>query len=194
MGKVDSYSPEAVADRLAIQDVLYRYCRGIDRRNSDWVRSAFHPDAHDSHGVYNGDIEGFIRFFEDRHRFIDMSMHHIGNMLIEFVSPDTALVESYCFVTQRYRADEGAKSMRSAIAGGNDTKVDKVVDMNMLVRYVDRITKRNGEWKIIDRCTVWDQTKLTEVDPNGPVLPGDWPLGRRDDTDPLWERRRGLGL
>ena len=34
-----------LADRLEIRDVVYRYCRGIDRREYDLVRSCYHHDA-----------------------------------------------------------------------------------------------------------------------------------------------------
>jgi hypothetical protein len=56
------YSPERIADRMEIQDRLYQFSRGVDRR--DWVLalSAYHDDAVDNHGIYNGDARGFIEF------------------------------------------------------------------------------------------------------------------------------------
>jgi hypothetical protein len=36
---------ELLAARLAIRDLLYRYARGVDRRDLDLVRSCFAPDA-----------------------------------------------------------------------------------------------------------------------------------------------------
>ena len=44
-------------DRHEIQECLFRYVRGVDRRNWDLVRSAYHPDAYDDHGNYKGNID-----------------------------------------------------------------------------------------------------------------------------------------
>ena len=38
-----------VADREAIRECLYRYCRGVDRLDADMVRSAYWPDVVDTH-------------------------------------------------------------------------------------------------------------------------------------------------
>ena len=47
-------------DRREIEDCLLRYVRGVDRKNWELVRAAYHPDAHDDHGNYQGGIDGFI--------------------------------------------------------------------------------------------------------------------------------------
>ena len=36
---------QRLADRMAIQDCLHRYARGIDRRHWDFLQSAFPPGA-----------------------------------------------------------------------------------------------------------------------------------------------------
>ena len=45
---------QALLDREAIRDCLYRYCRGIDRADEAALRSAYWPDATDCHGAWNG--------------------------------------------------------------------------------------------------------------------------------------------
>ena len=40
-------------DRNEIEEVVLRYCRGIDRRDFDLVRSCYHPDATDRHGSFD---------------------------------------------------------------------------------------------------------------------------------------------
>jgi hypothetical protein len=61
-------------DRLGIQDCLFRYVRGVDRRNWSLVRSAYHPDGYDDHGNYKGGIDGFIESLVRRHETVEQSM------------------------------------------------------------------------------------------------------------------------
>ena len=49
-------------DEEAIKKVHLRYCRGIDRRDWELLRSCYHPDALDDHGDYVGGVDGFIKF------------------------------------------------------------------------------------------------------------------------------------
>src|SRR5438477_5687004 len=110
---------DKLVSQFAIRDVLCRYCRGVDRRDWSLVRGAFHPDAYDDHGVYRGNVDGFIDFLAERHAFVTMSMHHIGNVLVEFSGPDRAMAETYCLAFQRYAP--GGESIRAAITGGKST-------------------------------------------------------------------------
>ena len=52
-------------DREQIRDVIYRYARGVDRRDYELVRSCYHPNATDDHGSYKGDVDGFITWLGD---------------------------------------------------------------------------------------------------------------------------------
>ncbi|MEY3566868.1 MAG: hypothetical protein RLZ19_882, partial [Actinomycetota bacterium] len=45
---------DEVVAREHIRDVVYRYARGVDRRDFDLVRSCYHPDATDDHGPFTG--------------------------------------------------------------------------------------------------------------------------------------------
>lgn len=58
---------QALFDREAIRECLYRYCRGIDRADEAALRSAYWEDATDCHGAWNGSAAGFIDRFERRH-------------------------------------------------------------------------------------------------------------------------------
>ena len=65
-------------DRFEIQQALLRYVRGVDRKNWDLMRSAYHPDAWDDHGNYKGPIARFIEITIVRHQTIEQSMHVLG--------------------------------------------------------------------------------------------------------------------
>ena len=45
---------EELIEERAILSVLKRYCRGIDRLDEELVRSCYHEDSTDDHGVYKG--------------------------------------------------------------------------------------------------------------------------------------------
>ena len=51
---------DVTESREAIRDCLYRYCRGIDRRDADILRTAYWPDANDTHLSFKCNIEEFI--------------------------------------------------------------------------------------------------------------------------------------
>src|SRR5262245_17777267 len=51
---VDAPAVRVLLDKQAIQEVLARYCRGVDRADLELLRSVYHPDAIDNHGTFNG--------------------------------------------------------------------------------------------------------------------------------------------
>jgi len=186
----DSYTPERMADRAQITDVLHRYCRAVDRLDYALLRDVYHPDAIDEHGIYVGGPEGFIEWVRERHKGISFSMHLVSNILIEFAGPDTAIVETYYVVLQHYPAEKGA----AATAPGVTSKAGVAMNMTGHGRYADKFTRRNGLWKIQHRSCIADALQITEsTTPPPPTAPATiW--GKHDTTDCLYEVRRAAGL
>jgi SnoaL-like domain len=168
-------------DQQAIRDVLIRYTRGIDRMDVELVGSAYHPDAHDDHGAYRGDLDGFLAWVQEALSYFDSTMHFIGNQLVE-VDGDVAHAESYCVAYHRRRARSGGDG-----DGGDGEEVEPGHDLVTALRYVDRMERRDGEWRIADRRCVFDWTR------RDPIV-GEWELGpevlqgSRDRSDPVYER------
>lgn len=192
MDKPQDYSPERLADRARIQDVMHRWCRAVDRLDLEAIRDIFHPDAIDAHGMYHGPIPGLIDWIRERHETIPFSMHMLGNMLIEFGDPDTALVETYVFVVQRYPAD-GTGSL-TQFSGGVEAKPGSAADLMACARYVDRFERRHGEWRIGHRTVVYDSTMMFEVSDNAPRMRPEFVVGTRDKSDFIYQARAQLGL
>jgi hypothetical protein len=186
------YSVQRLADRMAIQDLMYRWCRSVDRLDFDGIRKVFHPDAVDRHGPFNGGVEALIDWIRERHKTIPFSMHQISNMLIEFASDDLALVETYVRTVQRYPAE--AKASLAQLSGGRAGSAGSGADLFTCSRYVDRIERRGGEWRIALRTLVQDWKQIVDVDPDAPVPQAGWIVGRRDADDPVFEERRALGI
>lgn len=192
MNAKDAYSIERIADRMQIQDVMYRWCRAIDRLDFEEIRAVFHPDATDTHGPYDGGVEGLIDWIRARHQAIPFSMHAISNMLIEFASPDQALVETYVRTIQQYPPE--AKAALAQLAGGREGQAGVGVDLFTGSRYADRFERRNGEWRIARRTLIQDWKQLVEVSPNAPKILDHWVSGKRNRQDFVYQERAAMGI
>lgn len=180
-----------IEDRIAIEDVLHRYIRGVDRCNWNLVRSAYHPDAYDDHGGYKGNIDGFIAHLTRRHTTIEQSMHVVGNMVFEFVGPDAALVETYFVTYQRHSPEAG--DARLAYLRGQPIGPDQAVETEVVGRYVDHFTRRDGVWRIQHRTVVAEVLRGIPA-PAGGGLAASWALATRDGDDPIERKRAELNL
>jgi hypothetical protein len=129
-----------LADREAIRDCLYRYCRGIDRCDAGLLRSAFWPDALDSHAMPGKpaiNAYDFITRVMPRLDAMQRTQHQITNNLIR-IDGNEAAVESYFWaVHQEVRGDE----LQDVAASG---------------RYLDKFACREGEWRIAHRHVLID--------------------------------------
>ncbi len=126
-----------LADREAIRDCLCRYARAIDRLDADLLRSAYWPDAIDTHLMFTGTIEEFIAWAFPMMRTMDRNVHMLGNILIR-MDGAKAEVESYFYGIQR-AANAGV--VRDTLAAG---------------RYLDRFERRGSEWRIAARLVMTD--------------------------------------
>jgi hypothetical protein len=125
---------ERAADRQEILDCLIRFSRGIDRFDRALLLSAFHPDAIDDHGEFVGTPEQLYDFATGLHGLGQHCTHHnLLNHSCE-IDGDTAHSETYYLFTGRNRDDATIW-----IAQG---------------RYLDRLERRGGEWKIAMRYCV----------------------------------------
>lgn len=187
---VDDYAPARLADRARIQDLMYRWCRALDRLDYDAMRRVFHPDAIDRHGMYEGGVDGLVAWLRERHRTIPFCMHAVTNMLIEFAGPDTALVETYCIALQRHT---GVQSL-AAIAGARTTAATGGAEVTAYVRYVDRFERRSDEWRIAHRTVVWDAVTTRDAPPGAAAFDERWTAGRRGQDDPIYAARAEVNL
>ena len=123
-------------DCRAIADVIRTHARGHDRFDVDLLTAAYHPDGIDEHGAAS--INKGPEYAEWANAIhaggSQLHLHNITTHTCE-IDGDTAHAESYMLVGQR----------------NPDGKTVRFING----RYVDRLERRDGTWKMaLRRCTV----------------------------------------
>lgn len=172
---------ERMLDERAINEILTRYTRAADHFDLELMRSCYWPGAYDWHGTFRGTIEEFIPWVEGRLNEYSTTRHHITNMRVEFdENPDHALVDSY------------------VLAYHNMLPPDEHEQLFLGLRYIDRMERRDGEWRIGERVCAYDwrtfargtEEGLTEAHirgSRGADDPINWIMGRKDQPGDPWE-------
>ncbi len=160
---------QRLLDRQAISDCVHRYSRGLDRHDDAMVASCYWDDAVDEHGAFTGSPQEFIAWANDLHATSFRGhQHHITTQTVE-IDGDTAHAESYILGVLTRKGDGEV----SDIAGG---------------RYLDRLERRDGEWRIAARrvivewCCVVDGAGALFGPQNG------FPAARWDRADISYDR------
>ena len=111
------------ADKIEIADVVYKYCRAIDRMDPELLESIFHEDSIHHHGEYEESFVRFCNFAFDILSEMEFTQHLVGNLLIE-VDGDTAWSEAYW--TAYHRIAKGKESDMGFLAE-HDSSIDEDV-------------------------------------------------------------------
>lgn len=158
---------DEMADRLAIIEIIHTYARGVDRADAEILKSTCWEDAELDYGGYKGPAHSFCDALPNGLRNFINTQHQISNTLIE-VAGDEASVESY--LTAHHRRPD-------------DT------EMTYIGRYLDRMEKRKGVWKIKFRQIVmtWhqDAAMSENFDKNQSLVP--ITRATHDPDDPSFE-------
>lgn len=168
---MDEAKLRELLDREAIRDCIHRYCRGIDRADEAALTAAYWPDAWDTHGAYDGPVEGFFARVRDSWSRGPRNVHTVGNILIEFRGGEAAEVETYFIALQRGTGPDGVE--RQVMLAG---------------RYCDLFEKRGEEWRVKRRTVVYDWVDHqepfagTEAERFGPRTP----IGSAWPEDPVY--------
>jgi hypothetical protein len=160
---------QALIDKQSIYEVLVTYCRGVDRCDEELIRSAFHDDSYDDHGYWKGPGHELAPFLADRLRTANAATtHSITNVLIE-LDGDVARSESQVHATLIRR-------------GSDPVEVDVVG-----ARYLDRFSRRAGDWRIEHRTVVLDWRRTDVWPDSAPAVPTEgFARGARHPEDPSY--------
>ena len=155
---------EHLLAEATIRDIQMRYCRAADRMDFDLFRTCFHPDAVISFSFLTGGVDDFIAMSREMLARFTLTTHFTGNALIA-VNGDTARAEYYTVATHRLAADDKGPE-RDYVAS---------------IRYIDKVERRDGEWRIARRQCIqdWARTDPVPEYSDGPKKGS----GRRDRSD-----------
>jgi len=150
-------------DRNSITELIYRYCRAVDRLDVPLGHSIWHDDGIADYGeLYRGPGKGVIDLICEQHLALLHHSHQVANILITLAG-DTAGSESYVHATLR------------AGTGDNLQQID------VWARYIDQWSKRDGRWGLDLRTVVIDFDEVrgvTEMQRHH--------MGKRDRSDPSY--------
>lgn len=135
---------ERLADRQDILDCLIRFSRGMDRFDRELFLSAFHTDATIAAGVFVGGPVALYDWASALHDQGQVTTHH--NLLNHTcdIERNTAHTETYYLFVGRNR------DATNWIAGG---------------RYIDRLERRDGAWRIALRTNVIEWSGMVPTMP-----------------------------
>lgn len=182
---------QRLLDKEDINNALQKWAHGVARRDWEQVRSVFDDGATDAHGTFDGGIDQFVEWQKRHHEHMEQSVHFIGNAQVEFAGPDLALSQAYVIAFHRY-GKEGREA-RTDIFGPQAADHAKPMQSLLVGRYIDRFERRNGEWKIAKRVTVFEWAKLEDAPWDVPFQPN-WTPAARDRGDAIYAMRKEMGL
>lgn len=165
---------QMLGDRLAVDEVLVRYCRGIDRCDAAELRRVFAPDAMLDYGAGPQARDAMIDQLMAGLRAMRLTQHSISNVLVE-IEGDRARAETYCTALHIFGLPGQAIEM---VVGG---------------RYLDRLERREAGWQIIERLYVmdWNRQGPATMQDSGGLYDMLRRRGARAPDDPSYTWRTG---
>jgi hypothetical protein len=155
-----------------IHELICAQARGVDRGDSQLLRSLWHPGATvDIGDFYTGDVDGFCDLMLETAQSMRRMAHTVNNEWIQ-VDGDSAVAESYVIAIATAASDDGDQD---TISGG---------------RYLDRYERLDGVWKCSHRAFVADwiieQPSTDQRDEPGGMYASLTTRGSLYPNDPLY--------
>ena len=161
---------QELADRIAIDEVLARYCRGIDRCDAEELRGVFCDTAMIDFGDGAKPRDATIAGLMEGLGAMRLTQHNIGNTICE-ISGDDAKAETYSVAVHFV-----------PIAGGE-------IEMVVGGRYLDRLARMDGAWRITRRQYImdWNRQTPSTMQETGGLYDTLGRRGRRKPDDPSYD-------
>lgn len=122
-----------LVDRQEIWTLLLKFARGLDRLDTEMVRSCYWDCAIEDHHAFIGDPDGFIRWANDHSVSVNRVQHHVlTNHFCDIEGNDAHSETYYTFIAENLEPPH----------------------LISIGRYVDHFQRRDGVWKIANRVTM----------------------------------------
>jgi hypothetical protein len=158
---------QELIDHHEIRKLLAEYCHACDRADGTLMASLYTgDDSFDDHGLVRAPGPEYARKMTDLiHQRSEVVSHILGQSLI-MVDGDTASAETFFLGLMRLPPADGTPRLNQ-LAG----------------RFIDRLVRVNGQWKIKHRIAVRDTSITLKVEEDMQSTYGMTP-GSRDRDDP----------
>jgi proline racemase len=123
---------KVLLEREQIRECITRLARGEDRRNAQMISASYWPDATTDYGMFKGSFSDYLAWVVPGSDAIKNTQHVLGQSVIEIEGKD-ARAETH--VISYHRLAMGDEERDTCIGG----------------RYLDRLERRAGEWRISAR-------------------------------------------
>jgi len=159
-------------DEREIKNCVLKYCHGTDRLDWAMVADCYLPQASDDHGAFQGGPAELATWLAAKSAYRGAKQHYVANQLVDIVG-DNAVCESYYCCYIEFVGDPEFSTLGTAEA------------VLIAGRYVDRLSRDGGTWKIASRVSVVDWTRSLGAPAywNSPAA-AQFTRGRGDDDDP----------
>jgi SnoaL-like domain len=160
---------QEMLDHYEIKKTLGEYCQGCDRCDEPRMAGVYGQDSWDDHGAHKAPGPQFAREMIQQILERTQTLYHmLGQSLIQ-IQGDEAGAETYFLAASR-SVDEDGSPMVNQLGG----------------RFVDRLRRENGHWRISHRTVVRDWSISL------PAAAPDWTSaaqlteGQRSNADPCF--------
>ncbi len=163
---------QTLADRIAIEDVLARYCRGIDRCDAEELAAVFTDNARIDYGDGAKPRDQTIAELMQGLGTMHLTQHNIGNVICR-IDGNRAKAETYCVALHILPGEAGDSEL---VVGG---------------RYLDTLAKVQNalgahEWRIAERLYImdWNRQGPATMQVSGGLFDTLARRGQRQPDDP----------
>ena len=162
-------TPEDLADRQAILDILHSHSRGLDRGDLSLLKACYWPEAEVDYGNFKGPAHQFAELvLPALQGQYELTRHCLSNTLFNF---------------------SGNRCHTESCVNAGHLLQGAGTEMLFCGRYLDTLEKRDQHWKLVYRQVVMDWSRKHSLeDERGGEAFSALAKGSCDNRDPSYSK------